>query len=64
MQAVWKHKAAIWRRGEGKVGRRGLPYLVLFQVALPMLNFLALGTLLIGLLGCNRPAPAQEAPVG
>ena len=37
MQAVWKHKAAIWRRGEGKVGRRGLPYLVLFQVVLPLL---------------------------
>jgi cellulose synthase/poly-beta-1,6-N-acetylglucosamine synthase-like glycosyltransferase/peptidoglycan/xylan/chitin deacetylase (PgdA/CDA1 family) len=37
MQAVWKHKAAIWRRGEGKVGRRGIPYLVLFQITLPML---------------------------
>jgi len=37
MQAVWKHKAAVWRRGEERIGRRGLPYLVLFQVALPML---------------------------
>jgi cellulose synthase/poly-beta-1,6-N-acetylglucosamine synthase-like glycosyltransferase/peptidoglycan/xylan/chitin deacetylase (PgdA/CDA1 family) len=37
MQAVWKHKAAIWRRGEGRIGRRGLPYLVLFQILLPAL---------------------------
>jgi cellulose synthase/poly-beta-1,6-N-acetylglucosamine synthase-like glycosyltransferase/peptidoglycan/xylan/chitin deacetylase (PgdA/CDA1 family) len=37
MQAVWKHKAAFWRRGEKRIGRRGLPYLVLFQIALPML---------------------------
>jgi hypothetical protein len=37
MQAVWKHKAAIWRRDEGKVGRRGIPYLVLFQITLPVL---------------------------
>jgi len=37
MQAVWKHRAAIWRRGEGPVGRRGLPYLVLFQILLPAL---------------------------
>jgi cellulose synthase/poly-beta-1,6-N-acetylglucosamine synthase-like glycosyltransferase/peptidoglycan/xylan/chitin deacetylase (PgdA/CDA1 family) len=37
LQAVWKHRAAIWRRGEGRIGRRGLPYLVLFQIALPLL---------------------------
>ena len=37
MQAVWKHRAAIWRRGEGRIGRRGLPYLVLFQILLPAL---------------------------
>jgi cellulose synthase/poly-beta-1,6-N-acetylglucosamine synthase-like glycosyltransferase len=37
IQAIWKHKAAIWRRGEGPVGRRGLPYLALFQVTLPLL---------------------------
>jgi cellulose synthase/poly-beta-1,6-N-acetylglucosamine synthase-like glycosyltransferase len=36
LQAVWKHRAAIWRRGEGRIGRRGLPYLVLFQIALPL----------------------------
>ncbi|MBA2361819.1 MAG: glycosyltransferase [Actinobacteria bacterium] len=37
LQAVWKHRAAIWRPGEGRIGRRGLPYLVLFQIALPLL---------------------------
>ena len=37
MQAVWKHKAAIWRPGERRIGRRGIPYLVLFQIALPVL---------------------------
>ncbi|HEX8102614.1 MAG TPA: bifunctional polysaccharide deacetylase/glycosyltransferase family 2 protein, partial [Solirubrobacteraceae bacterium] len=37
MQAVWKHRAAVVRRGEGRIGRRAIPYMVLFQVALPML---------------------------
>jgi hypothetical protein len=37
MQAVWKHRSALWRREPGKVGRRGLPYLILFQIALPCL---------------------------
>jgi cellulose synthase/poly-beta-1,6-N-acetylglucosamine synthase-like glycosyltransferase/peptidoglycan/xylan/chitin deacetylase (PgdA/CDA1 family) len=37
MQAVWKHRSALWRREPGKVGRRGLPYLILFQIALPLL---------------------------
>ena len=37
LQAVWKHRAALWRRDERRIGRRGLPYLVLFQIALPLL---------------------------
>jgi cellulose synthase/poly-beta-1,6-N-acetylglucosamine synthase-like glycosyltransferase/peptidoglycan/xylan/chitin deacetylase (PgdA/CDA1 family) len=37
MQAVWKHRAAISRRGEWRIGRIGLPYLVLFQIILPLL---------------------------
>ena len=37
LQAVWKHRAAVWRRGEERIGRRGIPYLVLFQIALPLL---------------------------
>jgi cellulose synthase/poly-beta-1,6-N-acetylglucosamine synthase-like glycosyltransferase len=36
MQSVWKHKRAIFRR-EGAIGRIGLPYLILFQIALPLL---------------------------
>jgi cellulose synthase/poly-beta-1,6-N-acetylglucosamine synthase-like glycosyltransferase len=37
LQSVWKHRAAMWRPGEGRIGRRGLPYLVTFQIALPLL---------------------------
>jgi cellulose synthase/poly-beta-1,6-N-acetylglucosamine synthase-like glycosyltransferase/peptidoglycan/xylan/chitin deacetylase (PgdA/CDA1 family) len=37
MQAVWKHRAALWHPKEKRIGRRGLPYLVLFQIALPLL---------------------------
>jgi cellulose synthase/poly-beta-1,6-N-acetylglucosamine synthase-like glycosyltransferase len=37
IQSVWKHRSAMWRREPGKVGRRGLPYLLLFQIALPIL---------------------------
>jgi cellulose synthase/poly-beta-1,6-N-acetylglucosamine synthase-like glycosyltransferase/peptidoglycan/xylan/chitin deacetylase (PgdA/CDA1 family) len=37
LQAVWKHRAALWRPGEERIGRRGLPYLVLFQIGLPLL---------------------------
>jgi len=37
LQAVWKHRAAIWRRGQERIGRRGLPYLLLFQVLLPLI---------------------------
>jgi len=34
---VWKHRSALWRREPGKVGHRGLPFLMLFQIALPTL---------------------------
>ena len=37
MQSVWKHKAALFRRREGRIGAIGLPYLILFQIALPLL---------------------------
>ncbi|HEV2783124.1 MAG TPA: bifunctional polysaccharide deacetylase/glycosyltransferase family 2 protein [Actinophytocola sp.] len=38
LQAVWKHRRAVLERGPaGHLGRRGLPYLLLFQVALPVL---------------------------
>jgi poly-beta-1,6 N-acetyl-D-glucosamine synthase len=38
MQAMWKHRRAVIQRGPaGQFGRRGLPYLLLFQVLLPLL---------------------------
>jgi cellulose synthase/poly-beta-1,6-N-acetylglucosamine synthase-like glycosyltransferase len=37
LQAVWKHRASLWRGDEKRIGRRGLPYLVLFQITLPLL---------------------------
>jgi cellulose synthase/poly-beta-1,6-N-acetylglucosamine synthase-like glycosyltransferase len=38
LQAMWKHRGALVQRGPaGKLGRRGLLYLLLFQVLLPLL---------------------------
>jgi cellulose synthase/poly-beta-1,6-N-acetylglucosamine synthase-like glycosyltransferase/peptidoglycan/xylan/chitin deacetylase (PgdA/CDA1 family) len=36
IQSIWKHRAAIVRRGEGPAGRRAIPYMALFQVILPL----------------------------
>jgi cellulose synthase/poly-beta-1,6-N-acetylglucosamine synthase-like glycosyltransferase/peptidoglycan/xylan/chitin deacetylase (PgdA/CDA1 family) len=37
MQAIWKHRASLREPGPaGKLGRRGLVYLVLFQILLPL----------------------------
>ncbi len=37
MQAMWKHRHALTQRGAaGRLGRRGLGYLLLFQVLLPL----------------------------
>ncbi|MGI8559615.1 MAG: bifunctional polysaccharide deacetylase/glycosyltransferase family 2 protein [Solirubrobacteraceae bacterium] len=35
-QSVWKHRDALWRRGQGRIGSRAIPYLLLFQVFLPL----------------------------
>jgi len=38
MQAMWKHRSSIrMSEGSGRLGRRGLPYLLLFQILLPLL---------------------------
>jgi peptidoglycan/xylan/chitin deacetylase (PgdA/CDA1 family)/glycosyltransferase involved in cell wall biosynthesis len=38
LQAMWKHRGALVQRGQaGKLGRRGLGYLLVFQVLLPLL---------------------------
>jgi cellulose synthase/poly-beta-1,6-N-acetylglucosamine synthase-like glycosyltransferase/peptidoglycan/xylan/chitin deacetylase (PgdA/CDA1 family) len=39
LQAMWKHRKALVRRGPaGRLGRRGLGYLLLFQTLLPLLG--------------------------
>jgi peptidoglycan/xylan/chitin deacetylase (PgdA/CDA1 family)/glycosyltransferase involved in cell wall biosynthesis len=39
LQAMWKHRRAVIERGaSGRLGRRGLPYLLVFQVLLPLLG--------------------------
>lgn len=38
LQAMWKHRRSVIEPGaSGKLGRRGLPYLLAFQVLLPLL---------------------------
>jgi cellulose synthase/poly-beta-1,6-N-acetylglucosamine synthase-like glycosyltransferase/peptidoglycan/xylan/chitin deacetylase (PgdA/CDA1 family) len=38
LQSIWKHRRAMIERGAaGHLGRRGIPYLLMFQVALPLL---------------------------
>lgn len=37
MQSVWKHRSAIVRRDGGSIGHLGLPYLIAFQILLPLL---------------------------
>jgi len=38
LQAMWKHRGAVFQGGTaGRFGRRGLTYLALFQVVLPLL---------------------------
>ncbi|MEA2474333.1 MAG: hypothetical protein QOE06_2248 [Thermoleophilaceae bacterium] len=37
MQAIWKHRAAVVRPREWRIGRVAIPYLLLFQILLPLL---------------------------
>jgi len=37
IQSVWKHKGAMLHPSEGNIGRRALPYLLVFQIVLPVL---------------------------
>jgi cellulose synthase/poly-beta-1,6-N-acetylglucosamine synthase-like glycosyltransferase len=54
LQAIWKHRGAI--REGSPLGRRGLPYLLFFLVALPMLAPLVDRFALYGLV-FHDPAP-------
>jgi len=56
MQSVWKHKRALRERGEGRIGRVGIPYMLLFQVALPLLAPLIDIFTLYGILFLNPVA--------
>ncbi|HEX8630572.1 MAG TPA: bifunctional polysaccharide deacetylase/glycosyltransferase family 2 protein, partial [Catenuloplanes sp.] len=55
MQAMWKHRAALRHTGHsGRFGRRGLPFLALFGVALPLLAPLVDVLTLYGLVLVGR----------
>jgi cellulose synthase/poly-beta-1,6-N-acetylglucosamine synthase-like glycosyltransferase/peptidoglycan/xylan/chitin deacetylase (PgdA/CDA1 family) len=58
MQAVWKHKGALLTRDprERRIGRLALPYMILFQILLPILAPLIDLFALYGLLFTN-PTP-------
>jgi len=59
LQAVWKHRRALVQRGPaGRLGRRGLPYLLLFQVLLPMCAPVVDVALVFGLCTGNAVATA------
>jgi cellulose synthase/poly-beta-1,6-N-acetylglucosamine synthase-like glycosyltransferase/peptidoglycan/xylan/chitin deacetylase (PgdA/CDA1 family) len=54
LQAMWKHRGALVQRGAaGKLGRRGLGYLLLLQVLLPLLAPVVDLFLLYGLIFLN-----------
>jgi cellulose synthase/poly-beta-1,6-N-acetylglucosamine synthase-like glycosyltransferase/peptidoglycan/xylan/chitin deacetylase (PgdA/CDA1 family) len=36
LQSLWKHRHSLWRRGEGRIGHRALPYMLIYQVLLPL----------------------------
>jgi cellulose synthase/poly-beta-1,6-N-acetylglucosamine synthase-like glycosyltransferase/peptidoglycan/xylan/chitin deacetylase (PgdA/CDA1 family) len=58
MQAVWKHKGAVFSRdpNEKRIGRRALPYIFFFQIVLPIIAPLIDLFALYGLIFMN-PIP-------
>ncbi|MCU1351876.1 MAG: polysaccharide deacetylase, partial [Acidimicrobiales bacterium] len=63
MQAMWKHRGAIGDRQHPGIGRRALPYLVLFQILLPLLAPLIDVYGIYGLMFLN-PIPVLAAWLG
>ncbi|MGF1426421.1 glycosyltransferase [Kitasatospora sp. LaBMicrA B282] len=58
LQSIWKHRQAVAERGTaGRLGRRTLPYLLLFQLALPLAAPLLDAAALYGLAFGVSPAP-------
>ena len=59
MQAMWKHRGSLRETGaSGRFGRRGLPFLVLFGVLLPLLAPIIDLMAIYGLLFSNREETA------
>ncbi|MFB7178598.1 bifunctional polysaccharide deacetylase/glycosyltransferase family 2 protein [Streptomyces sp. NPDC056257] len=59
LQSIWKHRHAVRETGiAGHLGRRSLPYLLLFQLALPLAAPLVDAAALYGLASGTTPAPA------
>lgn len=55
MQSVWKHRRAVVETNDvSRLGRLGLPYVVLFQIALPLLGPLVDLFALYGILFLDR----------
>lgn len=58
LQAVWKHRGAVLEKGAaGRLGRRGLPYLLLFQVIMPLLAPLIDAATVLGILTQDWQVP-------
>ncbi|MER5730249.1 bifunctional polysaccharide deacetylase/glycosyltransferase family 2 protein [Streptomyces sp. NPDC002138] len=59
LQSLWKHRRAVRETGTaGHLGRRTLPYLLLFQLALPLAAPLMDAAALYGLASGTTPVPA------
>ncbi len=65
MQAVWKHRGAVVSRDprQARIGRRAIPYMVCFQILLPMIAPLIDLLALYGLIFTD-PAPVAAAWLG
>jgi poly-beta-1,6 N-acetyl-D-glucosamine synthase len=54
MQSIWKHRRAVTERPHTRLGRIGIPYLIVFQIALPILGPLVDLFALYGILFLDR----------
>jgi cellulose synthase/poly-beta-1,6-N-acetylglucosamine synthase-like glycosyltransferase/peptidoglycan/xylan/chitin deacetylase (PgdA/CDA1 family) len=65
MQAVWKHRGAVVSRDrrQARIGRRAIPYMVCFQILLPMVAPLIDVLALYGLIFTD-PVPVAAAWLG
>jgi cellulose synthase/poly-beta-1,6-N-acetylglucosamine synthase-like glycosyltransferase len=65
MQAVWKHRGAVVSRDrrQTRIGRRAIPYMVFFQILLPMVAPLIDVLALYGLIFTD-PVPVAAAWLG